>query len=191
MGAAVGKPGAGARRATRPAPETTAGEQAVKSAVSTIARHKTSADNKNTRLDGDQDNGDRPYLQAKFIIKSCVDLSRPAQNAPTPPYPPPPQNVLILDTHETIPQAETSTRSPHTTPRKLRHTSINMRHPRATSTRSPRYLACTVNSPPHPLTCFVTPCMYYMHRRSERRGDCSVLGIRTSYPITASNPFAK
>jgi len=33
--------------------------------------------------------------------------------------------------------------------------------------------------PPHPPTCFITPCMYYMHRRSERRGDCSVLGIRT------------
>ena len=33
-------------------------------------------------------------------------------------------------------------------------------------------------TPPHPLTCFVTPCMYYMHRRTERRVDCSVLGIR-------------
>ena len=37
MGAAVGKPGAGALRATRPAPGTTAGEQAVKGASSTIA----------------------------------------------------------------------------------------------------------------------------------------------------------
>ena len=46
-------------------------------------------------------------------------------------------------------------------------------------TKIPR-LHCKL--PPHPLTCFVTPCimmMYYMHRRSERRGDCSVLGIRT------------
>ena len=66
MGAAVGKPGAGARRATRPAPGTTAGEQAVKSAVSTIARHKTSADNKNTRLDGGQDNGELSDMAQKY-----------------------------------------------------------------------------------------------------------------------------
>jgi hypothetical protein len=58
MGAAVGKPGAGALRVTRPAPGTTAGEQTVKSATSTIAWHKTSADNKNTRLDRGQDNGE-------------------------------------------------------------------------------------------------------------------------------------
>ena len=34
-------------------------------------------------------------------------------------------------------------------------------------------------TPPHPLTYFVTPCMHYLHRKNERRGDCSVLGIRT------------
>ena len=33
-------------------------------------------------------------------------------------------------------------------------------------------------TPPHPLTCFVTPCMTCMYRRCERKGDCSVLGIR-------------
>ncbi len=66
MDAVVGKPGAGARRATRPAPGTTAGEQEVKSAVSTIARHKTSADNKNTRLDGGQDNGELSDMAQKY-----------------------------------------------------------------------------------------------------------------------------
>ena len=58
MDAAVGTPGAGALRATRPAPGTTVGEQAVKGLSSTTAWHKTSAENKNTRLDRGQDNGE-------------------------------------------------------------------------------------------------------------------------------------
>ena len=58
MGAAVGKPGAGVLRATRLAPGTTAGEQAVKGPSSTTAWHKTSTENKNTRLDRGQDNGE-------------------------------------------------------------------------------------------------------------------------------------
>ena len=58
MGAAVGKSGAGALRATRPAPGTTAGEQSVKGRSSTTAWHETSAENKNTRLDRGQDNGE-------------------------------------------------------------------------------------------------------------------------------------
>jgi len=66
MGAAVVKPGAGALRATWPAPGTTAGEQAVKSATSTIAWHKTSTDNKNTSLDRGQDNGELSDMAQKY-----------------------------------------------------------------------------------------------------------------------------
>jgi hypothetical protein len=66
MVAAVGKPGAGALRATQPAPETTAGEQTVKGASSTIAWCKTSAENKNTRLDRGQDNGELSDMSQKY-----------------------------------------------------------------------------------------------------------------------------
>ena len=66
MVAVVGKPYARALRATRPAQGTTAGEQSVKSAISTIAQHKTSADNKNTRLDGGQDNGELSDMAQKY-----------------------------------------------------------------------------------------------------------------------------
>ena len=66
MGAAVGKPGAGALRATRPAPGTTAGEQAVKGPSSTTAWHKTSAENKNTRLDRGQDNGELGDMSQQY-----------------------------------------------------------------------------------------------------------------------------
>jgi hypothetical protein len=66
MGAAVGKPGAGALRATQPAPGTTAGEQAVKGASSTIAWHETSAENKNTRLDRVQNNGELSDMAQKY-----------------------------------------------------------------------------------------------------------------------------
>ena len=52
MVAAVGKPGAGALRVTRPA------EQTVKGPSSTTALHKTPAENKNTRMDRGQDNGE-------------------------------------------------------------------------------------------------------------------------------------
>jgi len=55
-----------ALRATRPAPGTTAGEQTVKSAASTIACHKTSTDNKNTRLDRGQDNGELSDMMQKY-----------------------------------------------------------------------------------------------------------------------------
>ena len=66
MDAAVGTPGAGALRATRPAPGTTVGEQAVKGLSSTTAWHKTSAENKNTRLDRGQDNGDLGDMSQQY-----------------------------------------------------------------------------------------------------------------------------
>jgi len=66
MGAAVGKSGAGALRATRPAPGTTAGEQSVKGPSSTTAWHKTSAENKNTRLDRGQDNGELGDMSQQY-----------------------------------------------------------------------------------------------------------------------------
>jgi hypothetical protein len=66
MGAAVGKSGAGALRATRPAPGTTAGEQSVKGRSSTTAWHETSAENKNTRLDRGQDNGELGDMSQQY-----------------------------------------------------------------------------------------------------------------------------
>ena len=65
MGAAVGRPGAGALRATRPAPGAAAGGRAVKGATSTVAWHRTLADNKNTRLDRGQDNGELSDMAQK------------------------------------------------------------------------------------------------------------------------------
>ena len=32
-------------------------------------------------------------------------------------------------------------------------------------------------TPPHPLTCFVTPCMYCMHRQNERKGVAPFLAF--------------
>jgi hypothetical protein len=52
MVAAVGRPGAGARHAARPAPGAAAGRRSVRDSVSTIAQHGTWADNKSTRLGG-------------------------------------------------------------------------------------------------------------------------------------------
>jgi len=66
MDAAVGKSGAGALRATRPAPGTTAGEQSVKGRSSTTAWHETSAENKNTRLDRGQDNGELGDMSQQY-----------------------------------------------------------------------------------------------------------------------------
>jgi hypothetical protein len=66
MGAAVGRPGAGARGAVRPAPGTAAGGRAIRGAVSTIAQHGTSADNKSTRLGGGQDNGELSEVAQKY-----------------------------------------------------------------------------------------------------------------------------
>ena len=66
MGAAVGKPGAAALCATRPAPGTTAGEQSVKGRSSTTAWHETSAENKNTRLDRGQDNGELGDMSQQY-----------------------------------------------------------------------------------------------------------------------------
>ena len=66
MDAVVGKPGAGARRATRPAPGTTEGDEATKSAVSKMAQDQTSADNKNRRLEGGQDNGELNDMAQKY-----------------------------------------------------------------------------------------------------------------------------
>jgi hypothetical protein len=66
MGAAVGRPGAGARRAARPAPGTAAEGRAIRGAVSTIAQHGTSADNKSTRLGGGQDNGELSDVAQKY-----------------------------------------------------------------------------------------------------------------------------
>ena len=51
----VGRPGAGARHATQPAPGTAAGGRAIRGAVSRIAQHGTPADNKSTRMGGGQD----------------------------------------------------------------------------------------------------------------------------------------
>ena len=66
MGVAVGKPGAGALRVTRPDPGTTAVEQTVKGPSSTTVCHKTSAENKNTRLDRGQDNGELGDLSQQY-----------------------------------------------------------------------------------------------------------------------------
>jgi len=66
MGVAVGKPGAGALRVTRPDPGTTAVEQTVKGPSSTTVCHKTSAENKNTRLDRGQDNGDLGDMSQQY-----------------------------------------------------------------------------------------------------------------------------
>jgi len=66
MGAAVGSPGARARRAARPAPGAAAGGRAVRGAVSTIAQQGTSADNKSTRLGGGQDNGELSDVAQKY-----------------------------------------------------------------------------------------------------------------------------
>ena len=58
MGTAVGRPGAGARHATQPAPGTAAGGRAIRGSASTMAQHGTLADNNDTRLGGGQDNGE-------------------------------------------------------------------------------------------------------------------------------------
>jgi len=60
MVAAVGKPGAGALRVTRPA------EQTVKGPSSTTALHKTPAENKNTRMDRGQDNGELGDMSQQY-----------------------------------------------------------------------------------------------------------------------------
>ena len=63
---AVGRTGAGARRVARPAPGTAAGGRAIRGAVSTIAQHGTSADNKSTRLGWGQDNGELSDVAQKY-----------------------------------------------------------------------------------------------------------------------------
>ena len=63
---AVGRTGAGARRVARPAPGTAAGGRAIRGAVSTIAQHGTSADNKSTRLGGGRDNGELSDVAQKY-----------------------------------------------------------------------------------------------------------------------------
>ena len=52
MGEEVGRPGAGPRHATQPAPGTAAGGRAITGAESTMAQHGMLADNKDTRKDG-------------------------------------------------------------------------------------------------------------------------------------------
>ena len=66
MDAVVGRPGAGARHAARPAPGTSAGGRAIRGAVSTIAQHGTPADNKGTRLGWGQDNGELSDVAQKY-----------------------------------------------------------------------------------------------------------------------------
>ena len=66
MGAAVGRPGSGARHAERPASGAAAGGRAVRGAVSTIAQHRTSADNKSTSLGWGQDNGELSDVAQKY-----------------------------------------------------------------------------------------------------------------------------
>ena len=56
----------GARCVARPAPGTAAGGRAIRGAVSTIAQHGTSADNKSTRLGGGQDNGELSDVAQKY-----------------------------------------------------------------------------------------------------------------------------
>ena len=66
MGEEVGRPGAGARHATQPAPGTAAGGLAIRGATSTITQHGTLADNKDTRLGGGQDNGELSDVAQKY-----------------------------------------------------------------------------------------------------------------------------
>ena len=76
LGAAVGRPGARARPAARPAPGAAAGGRAVMVAVSTIAQHGTSADNKSTSLGGGQDNGELSDVAQKYGTTREIDPFR-------------------------------------------------------------------------------------------------------------------
>jgi hypothetical protein len=66
MGEEVGRPGAGARHATQPAPGTAAGGRAITGVASTMAQHGMLADNKDTRLVGGQDNGELSDVAQKY-----------------------------------------------------------------------------------------------------------------------------
>jgi len=66
MGEEVGRPDAGARHATQPAPGTAAGGRAITGEASTMQQHGMLADNKDPRLGRGQDNGELSDVAQKY-----------------------------------------------------------------------------------------------------------------------------
>jgi len=66
MGEEVGRPGAGARHATRPTTGAAAGGRAATGAASTVAQHGILAGGKDVRLGGGQDNGELSDVAQKY-----------------------------------------------------------------------------------------------------------------------------
>ena len=66
VGEEVGRPGARARHASRPAPGAAAGERAITDATPTVAQHGMLADGEDARLGGGRDGGELSDVSQKY-----------------------------------------------------------------------------------------------------------------------------